>query len=60
MAVVYLNGRFLPENEAGISPLDPITFIAVPVVLGLIALLASWIPGRRAAKVDPLAALRCE
>ncbi|MEP6782076.1 MAG: ABC transporter permease [Acidobacteriota bacterium] len=42
----------------GISPLDPITFVAVPLVLGTIALLASWIPGRRAGKVDPLVALR--
>jgi predicted permease len=44
----------------GISPLDPITFIAVPVMLGAIALVASWIPGRRAGQVDPLVALRYE
>lgn len=44
----------------GISPLDPITFVAVPVGLGLIALLATWIPGRRAGNVDPLVALRYE
>ena len=44
----------------GISPLDPITFVGVPIVLGTIALLATWIPGRRAGRVDPLVALRYE
>src|SRR5688572_477672 len=44
----------------GISPLDPITFIAVPAVLALIAFLATWIPARRAGRVDPLVALRVD
>ena len=44
----------------GISPMDPITFIAVPIGLALIALLATWIPGRRAGRVDPLVALRVD
>ncbi|HEX4915217.1 MAG TPA: ABC transporter permease [Vicinamibacterales bacterium] len=44
----------------GISPLDPITFVSVPVILAAIALVATWIPARRAGKVDPLVALRVD
>jgi predicted permease len=43
-----------------IQPVDPATFIAVPLLLWAVALLASYIPARRAARVDPLVALRYE
>lgn len=44
----------------GVSPLDPVTFVAVPAVLALAALVATFIPAYRAARVQPLDALRHE
>jgi putative ABC transport system permease protein len=44
----------------GITPLDPTTFIAVSLMFGLVATVASYVPARRATNVDPVIALRCE
>ena len=52
--------RFLTSLLYEVRPMDPATFAAVFGVLLGVALLASYLPARRAAKVDPIAALRCE
>jgi putative ABC transport system permease protein len=52
--------RFLSSLLYQVKPMDPITFAAVPIILGVISLLASYIPAWRAARVDPMVALRYE
>ena len=52
--------RYLRTLLYGVAPTDPLMFAVAPGVLLLIALLACWIPARRAARIDPITALRSE
>jgi len=52
--------RVVASYLVGVSPTDPVTFLGVPVVLMLVAVVASYLPARRAATIDPTRALREE
>jgi putative ABC transport system permease protein len=52
--------RFVSSLLYGVRPRDPVTFLTVSLLLAGVALIASYIPARRATKVDPTVALRCE
>jgi predicted permease len=52
--------RLMQSLIFSVSTTDPVTFIAVPIVLVMVALLACYLPARRATRVDPVVALRCE
>ena len=52
--------RLLTTLLFGVYPNDPVSFAAIAALLALVAFLATWLPARRATKVDPLTALRYE
>ena len=52
--------RFLQGLLFGVTPLDPMTFFVVALTFGLVAMLASYVPARRATAVDPMVALRTD
>jgi len=55
-----LSTRYLRTLLFGVDPLDPATFVLVPLVLMMVAVFACWLPGRRASRVDPMVALRTD
>jgi len=52
--------RVLTNLLFEVKPLDPLTFAVVSLLLFTVVVIACWLPARRAAKVDPMVALRCE
>jgi putative ABC transport system permease protein len=60
LACAYGLTRFMGSILAGVVATDALTFASVALLLAVVALAACWIPARRATRVDPMAALRCE
>ena len=60
MVVAFAFSRALDRLVYGISTTDTLTFVTLPLLLGVIAMIASWLPALRATRVDPMIALRAD
>ena len=60
VAGAFMLTRFMNTLLFGVHATDPLTFVAIAATLGLVAVLASYLPARRAARVDPMVSLRSE
>jgi ABC-type antimicrobial peptide transport system permease subunit len=60
VALTWFVTRLLSKLLYGVAPHDPVIFVTTALVLGGVAMLASFVPARRAARVNPLSALRAD
>ena len=60
VALAFGVTRLISTFLFGVKPTDPLTYAAVALSLAAIALLACYVPARRATRVDPMVAVRCE
>jgi ABC-type antimicrobial peptide transport system permease subunit len=60
LPAVFVLTRFLKSQLYGVQPNDPVTLAIAIVAMTSVAILSAWLPARRAAKVDPMVALRNE
>ncbi|HEX4227239.1 MAG TPA: ABC transporter permease [Bryobacteraceae bacterium] len=60
LVIAWLATGFIKQQLFGLGALDPLTFLAAPSAVAGVTMLASWLPARRAAKVDPVTALRAD
>jgi putative ABC transport system permease protein len=60
LAAAFGFTRLMKGLLFGVSSTDPLVFVGVTLLLVAIAMLACWLPARRAAKIDPMGPLRCD
>jgi ABC-type antimicrobial peptide transport system permease subunit len=60
VSAAFFASRLIASQLFGLKPGDPVTFLAACVVMIAVTMIASYIPARRAASVDPMRALRSE
>jgi ABC-type antimicrobial peptide transport system permease subunit len=60
LGAAFAAARLLKSVLFQVTPNDPLVYLAVTLLLGAVALLAGYIPARRASRIDPMKALRCE
>jgi ABC-type antimicrobial peptide transport system permease subunit len=60
LPLTLLTTKYIKDQLFGLSALDPMTFTVALFVVSAMTFLAAWLPARRATKVDPMVALRCD